>query len=517
MDDLTKQDSLELEVANFGPIVEAKIDLRPLTVFVGPSNTGKSYLAILIYALHRFFRAGPYPITRPVTDLIDLSELVADEEPDLWLPDAKFDCILQALREWEVKNPEPDAALSAPVTDLVLPLLRNVDGGFKEILNEEITRCFGVNGTKNLIRHSSSTQAEVALQSSGLGEGGNAAPFKYALSMTQKGSQLTTAISEAVPLRVAKPPRKYGYSSRLLSWRNDIDRMAGVSEVSEHLANSVLSCILGPISRPAHYLPADRTGVMHAHRVLVSSLINRASQPRPSRDDPLPDLSGVVADFLNQLIELGDLAERRRNGADAPAKRIEQEILGGLIQIKTSEMGYPQFFYKPDGWKTPLPLLNASSMVSELAPVVMYLRHVVQPGETLIIEEPESHLHPAMQVEFTRQIAALVNAGVRVIVTTHSEWVLEELANIVQRSKVQRSKLPKARRKEIPQGDCALRSDQVGAWLFKPKSRPKGSVVEEVELDAETGLYPTDYDAVSAALYNESVSIFNRIEDSRTE
>ena len=55
MDDLTKQDALELEVANFGPIVEAKIDLRPLTVFVGPSNTGKSYLAILIYALHRFF------------------------------------------------------------------------------------------------------------------------------------------------------------------------------------------------------------------------------------------------------------------------------------------------------------------------------------------------------------------------------------------------------------------------------------------------------------------------------
>lgn len=55
MNGLAKQDALELEVANFGPIVEAKIDLRPLTVFVGPSNTGKSYLAILIYALHRFF------------------------------------------------------------------------------------------------------------------------------------------------------------------------------------------------------------------------------------------------------------------------------------------------------------------------------------------------------------------------------------------------------------------------------------------------------------------------------
>ena len=47
MNDLTTQDTLELEVADFGPIVEAKVDLRPLTVFVGPSNTGKSYMAIL--------------------------------------------------------------------------------------------------------------------------------------------------------------------------------------------------------------------------------------------------------------------------------------------------------------------------------------------------------------------------------------------------------------------------------------------------------------------------------------
>ncbi len=45
MEDSTIRDSLELEVADFGPIVNAKIDLRPLTVFVGPSNTGKSYLA----------------------------------------------------------------------------------------------------------------------------------------------------------------------------------------------------------------------------------------------------------------------------------------------------------------------------------------------------------------------------------------------------------------------------------------------------------------------------------------
>ena len=510
MDDLTKQDALELEVANFGPIVEAKIDLRPLTVFVGPSNTGKSYLAILIYALHRFFEAGPYPIERPVTGPI--SQFLKGEEPYFHLPGAEFDRILQELREWEVENHERGAALSAPVSALVLPLLRDVDG-FKEVLDKEITRCFGVDGTKNLIRHSGSNKAEVILQSSGLErEGDNTVRFKYALSITRTGSQLITEVPEESPLRVEESPKRYGYSSRFLSWRDDIDRRLGVWEVSQDLANSVLSFILGPMSRPAHYLPADRTGVMHTHRVLVSSLINRASQPGLRQGDPLPDLSGVVADFLNQLIELGDLAGRQRNKTDVLAKRIEQAILTGSVQIKTSAMGYPLFFYKPAGWKNPLPLMNTSSMVSELAPVVLYLRHVVQPGETLIIEEPESHLHPAMQVEFTRQIAALIHAGVRVIVTTHSEWVLEELGNIVRCSE-----LPEARRKKIPQGDFALRPDQVGAWLFKPKLRPKGSVVKEIKLDAETGLYPTDYDDVSLALYNDSVDIFNRLQDSNTE
>ena len=42
---------LELEVSDFGPIVDARIDLRPLTVFIGSSNTEKSYLAILRYGL----------------------------------------------------------------------------------------------------------------------------------------------------------------------------------------------------------------------------------------------------------------------------------------------------------------------------------------------------------------------------------------------------------------------------------------------------------------------------------
>ena len=55
---------VEISVRNFGPIAEADLDLRPLTVFVGPSNTGKTYLSVLIYAYTASLRDSqgfPYP------------------------------------------------------------------------------------------------------------------------------------------------------------------------------------------------------------------------------------------------------------------------------------------------------------------------------------------------------------------------------------------------------------------------------------------------------------------------
>ena len=152
-------------------------------------------------------------------------------------------------------------------------------------------------------------------------------------------------------------------------------------------------------------------------------------------------------------------------------------------------------------------------MVSELAPVVLYLRHIVGHNivghrNVLIVEEPESHLHPAMQVEFTRQLAALVHAGIRVIVTTHSEWVLEELANIVRRSTFSTSD-----REKTADAKIALRPDQVGAWLFQPKGRPKGSVVKEIRLD-DSGLFSSGFDDVAAELHNDWADLANRIGDS---
>ena len=170
-------------------------------------------------------------------------------------------------------------------------------------------------------------------------------------------------------------------------------------------------------------------------------------------------------------------------------------------------MGYPEFLYRPNGWKDYLDLMHTSSMVSELAPVVLYLRHVVRPGEVLIIEEPESHLHPGMQVEFIRHLAAAVRAGIRIMITTHSEWVLDELANLVYLSELEESE-----RDGIGGANYALRREDVGVWLFNPKTRPRGSVVEELAFSEEYGGFASDFSDVAMGTYNDFAGISNRLE-----
>ena len=491
MSRLSEQDPVdtEIQVADFGPIVEAKVNLRPLTVFVGPSNTGKSYLAILIYAMSRFFSS----IGTQSHALKNLS-LVASRKPSK-LPHAIVDSLRKIAQSFQAGSEQPfrdSVVLPSPLTEMMRPRLDEKAA----LIFQEINRCFGLDEPTALIRKGRSGTHIVLQQTSD-----ESVRSQYAWTLERKRIHSKTSIIS----RKGRIPLDSQTSEHLryLSEGSAVGGEVWAWLLINVLEDWVLRYGSSPLSLPSYYLPADRTGVMHAHRVVVSALIGSAPMAGLRPGGRTSMLSGVLADFLEQLIQIdGPWPLRRPSERDLSAG-IEETILGGKVRVERSPaIDYPSFVYRPGGWKGDLPLMNASSMVSELAPVVLYLRHIVKPENVLIVEEPESHLHPAMQVEFTRQLAGLVDAGVRVIVTTHSEWLLEELANIVRRSA-----LPESER-----GNVALRPEQVGAWLFKPKRRPKGSVVTEIRLD-DSGLYPSEFDEVAAALHNDWAGISSRMEN----
>ena len=46
----TKLD-FKINIKNFGPVSKGHIHLKPLTIFIGPNNSGKSYVATLIHSI----------------------------------------------------------------------------------------------------------------------------------------------------------------------------------------------------------------------------------------------------------------------------------------------------------------------------------------------------------------------------------------------------------------------------------------------------------------------------------
>lgn len=498
MSDSARPTNLELEVKDFGPIIAGKIDLRPLTVFVGPSNTGKTYLATLIYALHHYFSKNVY-----VRRFRLFETRISPRAQGIPKLDPKTK---GTLTDWVVQSPLhklPGVGTFLLPKDVseVLRAKLGIDG---VELRSEILRCFGVTDPGALKRKARCEAAHVILERCSTD---GARTFKHEQTLRSQYPEYITHGGDA-PLRinidrdVRDRLRRIAHTLSTNDQSED-DQDFAVNELFLVLVNLILPNLISPLDNQAFHLPAGRTGLIENYDKLVAGLLGQASVARIGSDSLAPALSGVVADFLAQLIDCASPAQRTPDSIQNRANRIEEKILGGSVSARKSEnLKYPVLSYRPAGWKNEdMQLMNASSMVTELTPVVLYLRHLVRRHDLLIIDEPEAHLHPALQVEFTRQLAAIVNLGVRVLFTTHSEWVLEELTNLVLASKI-----PETREATNTRGRFALKPENVGAWFFKPKKRPKGSVIEEINLK-QAGLYSSSFNEVAAAIHNEWAEI----------
>ena len=231
---------------------------------------------------------------------------------------------------------------------------------------------------------------------------------------------------------------------------------------------------------------------METHGVITSSLVDLATPGGLERSSGNATFSGIIADFLKQIIsyEEGRVSSDEMSGI---AKVLEDEVLRGEVEVR-KPAGYPEFRYRPQKSEQTLRMSQSSSMVSELAPLVLFLRGIVQPGDTLIIEEPEAHLHPAAQTKVALTLTRLVRAGVRVIITTHSDWLLEQIGNLIREGEVM--KLGKNKMEPT----TWLTKEEIGAWWFhidKP--------VEEILFDSIEGIEPKDYYDVAEELHNDAV------------
>ena len=497
---------VQISVTDFGPIADGTIDLRPLTVFVGPSNTGKTYFAILIYALHRVLCGlSRFPFMDWLSDFWPAFRRGKFAAETMW--EEELQDVLEKLDT--EGRPFRFSDLPESVRDVMQTALNQPSLLGRELWTE-FGRCFDLESVLDLIRSSGGTdRAEISLDVS------EETHNLWHLRMGISESDVITMdgrIKDMIlfPGRGSISEFRSGQTFRsLVKERGGLSLTRNRGESFENYFRILLYLVDSANRSEAHYLPATRGGIMQIHRIITSSLVARSARASLEHIE-LPTLSGVMTDFIQRLI-LYDEGRTRDDLMRSLADALEKETLAGQIRSNPpSSGGYMEFVYRLLGTEKDIRLNCASSMVSELAPVVLFLRGAVNRGDMFIIEEPEAHLHPAAQTQMAVALARLVRAGVRVVVTTHSDWLLQEIANLIREGELEEQTGEPASEGDLP---SSLRPSEVGIWLFRKDDNSAGSIVKEIPFDRTEGIGPEEYEEVAEELYNRSANLQNRLED----
>ena len=103
------------------------------------------------------------------------------------------------------------------------------------------------------------------------------------------------------------------------------------------------------------------------------------------------------------------------------------DIIGGKYTVTRND----ELYYLPNGKKVKLSMDESSSAVRSLLDIGFYLKHEAQVGDLLMVDEPELNLHPENQRRIARLFTRLVNLGMKVFITTHSDYIIKELNTLI--------------------------------------------------------------------------------------
>lgn len=486
---------LTLSVKNFGPISNGTITLRPLTVLIGPSNSGKSYIAKLAYRMNRSCQIMCRGFNVPYDPFL-LRSGYAETAPN------KYTKIMSKIQN-HVRKGSHKRNLLFP-TSLLSQFHRTITLVLPDILASELRKEFGGNvGT--LTRFSTN---------------GFSAKISGSLNMSISWSRSMAAACESkkkTTYCVVRDPLTRVVALKATSSGNSeifpIQERSFVMidpEVSVHLvAMNLARAIVGRTAQS--FLESLETQFFFSlssptlQRLAKSTEGDHKSDGQPlSQNIDEPSLSGLPDDFVSTVVSIdpnvpGPLFDL--------AKKMENELLGGTISLsKLAGKGIPTISLKIN--KHTVTLKRMSSHASSLALLVVYLKFVIAPGQRIIIEEPESHMSPANQLIFAKYVTLLIRRGVRVTIITHSILLFERLsAHMVLGS------LDKKKRKlVVPDTEAYLNLDEVSAHQFHVKS-PGNCTISDIPSSRSGGIDQEQFGRLSFEMYDERSRIQEKLEE----
>ena len=362
-----------LHVENFGKIAEADVDISPLMCFVGDNNSGKSYLMSLLW--------GVLTLGKDIFPKVP-SEAKAYKKCETWLKE----------------NLNTNRELTEEDLSMYLSWFNELLANNKNYLLKRIFSYSVEAGKIEIKNYKRNSKIEIKWEDNA---------ERYSVSQTY-----------------LKFPKQETYSrEQLLRMNAYICWNILMYGIAEPLYTPVVK---GRRMGEPVYLPASRTGFMLTYSQLIENSLQVSYAP--SMEENTSALTLPYIDFL-QLITKFDTKSKHNKRNEAVVRFIEETMTKGNITTKKDIM--PVIKYRPNGMTKEIPLYLASSIVTEISPLLLLFKSDIN-FKTLIIEEPEAHLHPELQQAMARLIINIVNSDIPVWLTTHSDTILQHINNMLK-------------------------------------------------------------------------------------
>jgi len=211
--------------------------------------------------------------------------------------------------------------------------------------------------------------------------------------------------------------------------------------LTDFVIDAIADIVFAPYLPQVHISSAERTGAaifrkeLDMARTRMLKAINEIDSKELKRN-PFKILQKMDADYawpvednVDFVRQLEDIDKRVGALAAAHPELLEvfDNIIGGSYKVVKQQL----VFQTKGAGKQRFTMNEASSCIRALLDVGFYLRCKAEPGDLFIIDEPELNLHPKNQRAFARLVTRMVNAGIKVFITTHSDYLVKELNTLI--------------------------------------------------------------------------------------
>lgn len=230
-----------------------------------------------------------------------------------------------------------------------------------------------------------------------------------------------------------------------------------------------------------------------------------------SEDSDMPMFSkaktGLYQSFFSDMQELKAAIELPEKVSPDLIKTFK-DVLSGEVKRDGGE-----YVYVTHG-KT-LPISAAAASVREIGPLQQLILKRDISKTSILIEEPESHLHPLKQIQMADIIALMSKGGANMQITTHSDYFLRRLNDLIRlhilKGKDERKYKELCEEYGIP--DLTLDSSILSAYYLEQAE--EGGDVQIKRQDITTGIPFDTFDSANDKPLDLSVILYELTNDSR--